>query len=99
MAPLEQAEKDVLSTQIVQQLSQTPYASSSLSELSGGTTNFVFRGILAQTLPIQDGNVTTSTKSVIIKHSTDFVAINRDFPLDVSRCVSPFLSYIFSNQH
>jgi hypothetical protein len=94
MAPLAQAEKDVILTQIAQQLSQTPYASSSLIELSNGTTNFVFRGILAQSLPNQDGNGLLSSTSVIIKHSTDFVPLNRDFPLDVSRCVSLFLLHI-----
>jgi hypothetical protein len=101
MGPLQQAEKDVLSAQILQKLSQTLYASSSLTELSGGTANFVFRGILAQPLPIQDRSIATSTKSVIIKHSTDFAAINRDSPLDISRCVSSLLSHmshIFSNQ-
>jgi hypothetical protein len=84
MAPLNQAEEDAIAASIVQELSETPYACTSLTQLTGGTANFVYRGFLAQPLPADDGS---TAKSVIIKHSTDFVAINRDFPLDVTRCV------------
>lgn len=92
MAPLEQAELDKLSTRTKQQLSSTSYACTSLTVLSGGTANFVFRGILAEPLLISRNGTVTTVKSVIIKHSTGFVAVNRDFPLDVSRCVNASLS-------
>jgi len=78
---LQQIEKEQFGIQISQQLSQTTYACSSLTVLSGGTANFLFRGILAQ--PLQNG-----TKTVVIKHSKEYVAANRNFKLDVSRCVS-----------
>jgi len=93
MAPLDQAEKDQLSAQILQELSQTRYACSSLTPLSGGTANFVFRGILTQpfSLPQEDG-IPTTTESVVVKHTTAFASVNRDFPLHVSRCVKT-LSY------
>jgi hypothetical protein len=87
MLGLAQEEEEELSTRISQELSQTSYACSSLTKLHGGTVNFVFRGILAQPLPIHNGNLTTIAKSVIIKHSEDFLSCNRDFLLEVSRCV------------
>jgi len=82
-----QAEEDAISTSILQELSETPYACSSLTQLTGGTANFVYRGTLDQ--PSADDRGSTAVKTVIIKHSTDFVAINKDFPLDVTRCVRP----------
>ena len=84
MAPLEQVEEDNISVSVLQELLKTPYACSSLTQLTGGTANFVYRGTLTRPLPAQNGS---TAKSVIIKHSADFVAVNRDFPLDVTRCV------------
>jgi hypothetical protein len=84
MPPLEQLEKEALAAAISKELSATPFACSSLTALNGGTTNFVFRGLLAEPSSAQDGRLTTS---VIVKYSTDFVAVNRGFPLDISRCV------------
>ncbi|KAI9924545.1 hypothetical protein ASPWEDRAFT_28307 [Aspergillus wentii DTO 134E9] len=69
-----------ISTEISQEISQTPYACSSLTHLSGGTANFVYRGIL--THPLQDG-----TTTVIIKHGKDYIASNQDFKLPTERCV------------
>jgi hypothetical protein len=77
---LNQKEKEQFGLNIVHHLSQTPYACSSLNVLSGGTANFLFRGLLARPLP--DG-----TKTVVIKHSKEFVSANRNFKLDTSRCV------------
>ncbi|QKX62341.1 uncharacterized protein TRUGW13939_09500 [Talaromyces rugulosus] len=76
----QQEEKDQLAAQLVQELSHTPYACLSLTQLSGGTANFIFRGILAHPLP--DG-----TQTVVVKHSKEFVAANRNFSLEVSRCL------------
>ena len=89
MPPLDQAEEDALSTRVLQELSETPYACSSLTQLTGGTANFVYRGTLAQPLPTLNGS---TAKSIIVKHSTDFAATNRDFPLDVTRCVTMTLT-------
>ncbi|CZR69204.1 uncharacterized protein PAC_19104 [Phialocephala subalpina] len=86
MSPLEQPELDQLSAEILQDLSQTAYACASLIPLSGGTCNFVFRGALAQPLSIGRDDVKL-TKSVIVKHTTNFVSANRNFPLDASRCI------------
>ncbi|KAK1763380.1 kinase-like domain-containing protein [Phialemonium atrogriseum] len=87
MAPLDQPKNDELSSRVLQHLSHTRYACSSLTRLSSGTTNFVFRGILAQPfLRYQDGMTALAAHTIIVKHSTDYVAVNRDCPLDVSRC-------------
>jgi hypothetical protein len=71
MAPLEPAGEHAISTKLLQQLSRTPYACSSLSPpLSSRPGNCVYRGILAQPIRTQDG---ATAKSIIIKHSTDSV--------------------------
>lgn len=58
------------------------YACTSLEKLSGGTANFVFRGILVTPLEL-DGS-----KTVVIKHTPPFVAAHPDFKLTATRCVS-----------
>ncbi|KAI1074466.1 kinase-like domain-containing protein [Whalleya microplaca] len=91
MTPLEQSEKDELTARILHRLSKTPYACHSLTQLTNGTTNFVFRGALTQPLSpplqFQDGinQSTAAASTVIVKHSTDFAALNKDLPIDSSR--------------
>ena len=69
MAPLEPAGEDAIPTKLLQQLSRTPYACSSLlPPLSTRPGNFVYRGILAEPIHTQDG---ATAKSIIIKHYTD----------------------------
>ncbi|KAB5570430.1 kinase-like domain-containing protein [Coniochaeta sp. 2T2.1] len=85
MAPLSTAEEAALSSELLWQLSQTPYACPSLTQLSGGSANFVYRGILPHPLASTIGQQDVE-KTVIVKHSTGFLSINRDFALDVTRC-------------
>ncbi|EAW08017.1 uncharacterized protein ACLA_027390 [Aspergillus clavatus NRRL 1] len=75
----EAADQDILAL-VSQEVSQTPYACSTLTQLSGGTANFVYRGILSR--PLEDG-----TKTIIIKHGEAYAASNRDFKLPTERCV------------
>ncbi|KAF2114307.1 kinase-like domain-containing protein [Lophiotrema nucula] len=84
MAPISQIEKDAIADQTLKFLSKTPYACSTLTPLSGGTTNFVYRGSLASPSPAhaKHGSLVTT---VIIKRATDFVSANQDFKLDPSR--------------
>jgi hypothetical protein len=77
---LQQAEKEEFGIQVMQELSQTPYACSSLTLMHGGTVNFLFRGVLASPLP-------KGTKTVVFKHSKEFISANRNLQLDISRCV------------
>ncbi|KAI1483171.1 kinase-like domain-containing protein [Daldinia eschscholtzii] len=84
MAPLDQAEQDAIVSKVLRELSETPYACSSLVRLTNGTTNFVFRGELSHPILADFGHSSTKT-TVIIKHSTGFVAVNKGFPLDASR--------------
>ncbi|KAJ5675464.1 hypothetical protein N7462_008361 [Penicillium macrosclerotiorum] len=69
-------ETDEVRDELAQQLEQTPYACSSFSRLSGGTANFVYRGIP------RSGN----PKSIVIKHAKNYLASNADFKLDAARC-------------
>ncbi|KAH6681391.1 kinase-like domain-containing protein [Halenospora varia] len=95
MPPLEQSEKDELLAHILRELSKTPYACDSLIQLTNGTTNFVFRGTLTQPLHLhlpngleeETATAIEATNTVIVKHSTEFAAVNKALPIDVSRCV------------
>ncbi|CRG83512.1 Pentafunctional AROM polypeptide [Talaromyces islandicus] len=61
-------------------LKDTKFACSALKRLNGGTANFVYSG---QLLSSQD----TKPEEVIVKHTTDYVALNREFKLDRERSV------------
>ncbi|KAH7411542.1 kinase-like domain-containing protein [Phaeosphaeria sp. MPI-PUGE-AT-0046c] len=76
---LTHAEKTAIGLELKDQLWGTPYACTSLTIVSGGTANFLYRGVLAQTLP--DGE-----RTIVVKHAREFVSANRGFALDVSRC-------------
>ncbi|KAL3466483.1 kinase-like domain-containing protein [Aspergillus heterothallicus] len=65
---------------VANELADSPYPCSTLTQLSGGTANFVYRGALAEPLP--DG-----TTTVIVKHAEDYIASNRDFKLSAQRCL------------
>lgn len=77
--------ESVITSQLLDQLSNTQYAASSLTRLSGGISNFTFRAKLLQ--PLSDGS-----KSVIIKHSAPHSALNSAFALDVARSASSHIS-------
>lgn len=87
MPPLTKAEQDELSARIRQQLSTTRYACSSLTKLNGGSVNFIFRGALEEPVSFRKRDIPMTATTVIIKHSTDFLSVNMDFKLDVSRSV------------
>jgi hypothetical protein len=78
-----------VSVKIHESLKYGPYACTSISKLSGGTANFVYRGILA--VPLTDGSNT-----IVIKHTESYVASNPGFQLTSTRCVSiPFPEPLF----
>ncbi|KAJ2991565.1 hypothetical protein NUW58_g2467 [Xylaria curta] len=85
MAPFTEREKDVILSNVFEALSKTPYACSSLTQLTNGTTNLVFRGELIQPI-LEQGRGRTAT-TVIIKHSLEHAALNKDFPIDISRAL------------
>ncbi|KAI6083685.1 kinase-like domain-containing protein [Hypoxylon rubiginosum] len=91
MAPLTQLELDTLTTRIAEHLSETKYACSTLTRLTNGTTNFVFRGTLTRPVssqfPSDDNLQGHPIETVIIKHTANFAALNKDLPIDISRCV------------
>ncbi|KKK26790.1 hypothetical protein ARAM_000374 [Aspergillus rambellii] len=64
---------------VTEEVSRSIYPCSSLTQLSGGTANFVYRGVLLKAL--HDG-----TTTIIVKHAEDYVASNRDFKLTAERC-------------
>ncbi|KAJ6141587.1 hypothetical protein N7470_009977 [Penicillium chermesinum] len=69
-------EKDAVREEVQQLLAKTPFACSSLSRLSGGTANFVYRGQPDSGKP----------NSIIIKHTKNYLASNSSFQLDAARC-------------
>jgi hypothetical protein len=94
MAPTSDAEKNAIRDQIMEALSNTSFACSSLDFLSGGTTNFVLRGTIRRDRNDLDGpsqlsyGIQQGTKTVIVKYTTGFAAVNRDFGIDDARFVS-----------
>ena len=70
---------------LLEYLAQTPYACSSITRLSGGFSNFTYRGLLIR-------SITGCEKTVIIKHTEPYVAANRAFVLDVIRSVRPIVN-------
>jgi hypothetical protein len=79
-------QEDGVAADIIRELSQTAFACSSITRLSGGTVNFVYRGTLANPAPVGDSG--SVVESVIVKHSKAHLAGNEDYLLDVSRSVS-----------
>ena len=69
-----------ISQEILDELSSTAYAYSSLERLSGGVANYVFRGTL--TTPLPDG-----TKEVAVKHTESALARVPKWSLPTARCV------------
>ncbi|KAK0637308.1 kinase-like domain-containing protein [Bombardia bombarda] len=65
--------------EIQRELSNTKYACSVLEPLSGGTVNYIFKGLLTQ--PLEDG-----TTEIAIKHGEGFIASNPGFELTTARC-------------
>ncbi|KAJ5545400.1 hypothetical protein N7461_007704 [Penicillium sp. DV-2018c] len=67
--------EDETREQIAKSLSDTPYACSSFSALSGGVSNFVYRGVLSGT-----------ASTIVVKHTKSYLASNVNFKLDAARC-------------
>ncbi|KAK1827826.1 kinase-like domain-containing protein [Podospora conica] len=70
---------DKFSHEILDELRGTKYACSSLTPLSGGNANFIFKGVLEK--PLEDG-----TTEVAIKHGQGYVASNPAFGITTDRC-------------
>ncbi|RWA05472.1 hypothetical protein EKO27_g9629 [Xylaria grammica] len=81
-APLTETKEQTLVRQVLDQLAGSPYACPAPTKLSGGTANFLYRSTLKE--PLSDGGGNNGT--IIVKVSTGFVAIDKDFPLNVSCC-------------
>ncbi|KAI1066296.1 hypothetical protein LB506_008538 [Fusarium annulatum] len=69
---------------LLQQLENTTFACSSLIRLSGGSANYVYRGILIHAMPARDN--AWDMESVIVKYSLGYVPGNAGFKLDLSSC-------------
>ncbi|KAK3680603.1 kinase-like domain-containing protein [Podospora appendiculata] len=92
MAPLTQTEREELTSQVSDLLAKTDqFACSSLTELSGGSVNFVFRGVLIKPTTGHnypaESSAPSTVSTIIVRRSTAFSVLNRDFPIDVSRFV------------
>jgi hypothetical protein len=74
-------EQDYMTKQTLDSLQDSNYACKTLEKLSGGYDNFVYRGVLINSL--KDGS-----KTIIIKHSEAYAAFHKAFELSIDRCVS-----------
>ncbi|KAL1604998.1 hypothetical protein SLS60_004541 [Paraconiothyrium brasiliense] len=86
MAPLSAPELHQLAINLQSILSTTRYACTSLTQLTGGTTSFVFLGTLHQPLPVihHAGNQ-KQEDSVIIKYAAPFASCHTEFLVDAGR--------------
>ena len=90
MAPLSKAELASLTATMLDTLRGTQYECSTLVLLGGGSANFVYRGELVVPLSLTSINVPTAATApatVIVKHFAEFLAVEQEFKIDVSRCV------------
>ncbi|KAI0432001.1 kinase-like domain-containing protein [Xylaria sp. FL1042] len=87
MAPLSQEEQDGLVNKVYQALSETRYDCSSLTHLTNGTTNFVFRGKLIHPICEEGSESAVTATTVIVKHSLEHAALNKNLPIDTSRAL------------
>lgn len=69
-----------MQSRIEEILQGTAYAASSLTLLTGGNTNFIYRAQLEKPLP--DG-----TAEVAVKHGEEYVALSPDWNIGTFRCV------------
>lgn len=72
---------DEIAANITEQLAITRLACSTLTPLTGGTANFIFKGQLLK--PLNDG-----TAEVVIKHGEGYSASHTGLQLSTDRCVS-----------
>jgi hypothetical protein len=68
-------------------LSGTPFECSHMSQLGGGSVNFIFRGLLNVSQSRTCNGELITVDSVIIKHSTGYLSCNKTFSLEASRWV------------
>ncbi|KAK3393979.1 kinase-like domain-containing protein [Podospora didyma] len=85
MASSETTKENAISAALLNELADTRYACSSLTMLSGGSANWLFRGILIHPLPSQSSD-NAAERTVIVKHYTSFLFANDMFAIDISRC-------------
>lgn len=81
---------EAFASQILAALAETRYACSSLTPLSGGVGNFVYKGELRELL--EDG-----TAEVVVKHGEGFAAQWSALKLPMYRCVRT--SNVSSSRH
>jgi hypothetical protein len=89
MPPPTEPEIDAVLSNISSTLASTDFTCTSIVQLSGGTTSFVFRGYLARPF--------WNNTSAIIKYAAPFTSCNKDFPIDDAR--AEFEELILSDIH
>jgi len=88
MPPLNKDDIQQLTAETQKAIARTDFACSSLTRVPGGSASFIFRGFLESPLSLCEGSMLRSVlKSVIVKKTTEFAAVNRDFALDSGRSV------------
>lgn len=75
--------EQTIQIKVQQVLASTPYATSSLTRLTGGNGNFIYH-----VSPDGDDAPPDCPDGVVVKQGENFAAAHPDFPLPTSRCVS-----------
>lgn len=74
-------------------LSGTPFECSHMTQLAGGSVNFIFRGLLNVSQSRTCNGELVTVDSAIIKHTTGYLSCNKTFSLEPSRWVSCVLGF------
>ncbi|KAK7180320.1 hypothetical protein DPSP01_011997 [Paraphaeosphaeria sporulosa] len=86
MPPLPSPALSILTDDLRTLLAPTPYACTSLTQLPGGTTSFVFLGVLATPLVLTPPSGAQRTEErVIVKHAAPFASCHTEFLVDAGR--------------
>lgn len=86
MPPLPDPALTALQNTLYTLLAPTPYACTSLTQLPGGTTSFVYLGVLTTPLILNSSFSAQITETqVIVKHATPFASCHTSFSVDAER--------------
>ena len=87
MPPPSKADQAVIVKSLAKALWGTPFECTNMTQLGGGSVNFIFRGLLKKPLSRACNGEEIVVEHVIIKHATGWLSCNKNFVLEASRWV------------
>ena len=88
MPPPSKADQAIIVKGLAKALWGTPFECTNMTQLGGGSVNYIFRGLLKKPVARACNGEDVVVESVIIKYTTGHLACNKDFVIELSRGVS-----------